>query len=155
MYRCHDQRSDGDNRRINEHNRTRRSASSRNPMLRERSEFVFENFAVPFHRGAGSEEMEGVLGSENNISLGSGEDELNEIDLDSLDGNHSDTGHEAGRQNIGDISTEHLRGNFGTDVDDHGIEFRSLGRSADNSILTDPNITPLKSASDPIDLISF
>ena len=160
VYRRKGSRS-GTDRSANDHRHASRRTSHSRSQVRERSDFVFENFSVPFGAGPGSEEMESVLESRSGDSVNIGsefEDDLNDVDLDSLDGNQSDReASNARRRNDGGLIVEHLRGDdFHTDVDDYGVEFRSLGKSAElSSILSDPNTTPMKSASDPIDLISF
>jgi hypothetical protein len=168
---------------------------SRGGLFRERvSDYVFENFAVPNTGRSNRSDVDSEdlskgsgLSSQDSVNLGSEVDDLNDIDLDSLDGDFSDDDGGGGDGvSKGDnyrhrsyVNSRGLHGNFGvTDIDDHGVEFRSLGggvgfgynnaseargrsnssgrATPDVSMLTDhSNLTPVKSASDPIDLISF
>ena len=129
--------------------------------------------------------MSGILSSGGHSIDLSDEGAFNDIDLDSLDGNHSDDGREGNLTPFGGsvtsdrhtISMLQNDSNLMTDVDDHGIEFRSLQasgkfnregsahKSRDHSTVSEMLIeddkvdartpTPMKKASEPIDLISF
>ena len=119
----------------------------------------------------------------------SDEGAFNDVDLDSLDGNHSDDGNarEENHTPFGGsvvssdrhaISILQDSSNLMTDIDDHGVEFRSLAsgkfkrdgndnKEQDHSVISEMLIeghtgmgsqtstTPMKKASEPIDLISF
>lgn len=131
--------------------------SGRKSAFEERVDFVFENFAVPCKSDRGSDDLEEVFGSGGDVDLES--EDLNEIDLDSLDGNDSleegATGNPARRRASGILNAS--RG--AVDVDDHGVEFRTLShiheikKSGGGGSTTGKS--PFKSASDPIDLITF
>ena len=85
----------------------------------------------------GSDDMHGIMSSGGNSIDLSDEGAFNDVDLDSLDGNHSDD--EKGG-NItpfgGSVSSDRHTismlqndSNLLTDIDDYGVEFRSLGMS--------------------------
>lgn len=130
--------------------------------------------------------MSGILSGSGGHSIDlSDEGAFNDVDLDSLDGNHSDDGRESNLTPFGGSSSSvtsdrhtisMLRddSNLMTDIDDHGVEFRSLQasgkftaeRDKDHSTISEMLIeddkeraqtptTPMKKASEPIDLISF
>ena len=117
-------------------------------------DYVFENFAVPVRSETGSDDLEDVFGDGRSVDLESVmNQDLNDIELDSMDGNNSEEDGYEGNYRKNKHQTKEIGNRLhGIDFDDEGIQFQTLGHDIQRigSVKS-----PLKSASDPIDLITF